>query len=179
MARLNLPLAGIATIILLSACSSESSRSTRSGDSSSDASRNSNASRPTPAGTPERGESLPPGVKLQGGATIPKTDYVFRRVTTPRGDALWLDSIVRRGGRTAARIRRAELALPPLAADERLMLASCDVNGRLDPFVVAIVVSEANVTRYTKVRQAWRASPSARRFDIIPIAGIVCEDPGS
>lgn len=104
---------------------------------------------------------------------------MFRRVTTPRGDALWLDSIVQRGGRTAARIRRAELALPPLAADERIMLASCDVNGRLDPFVVAIVVSEANVTRYTKIRQAWRASPPARRFDIIPIAGIVCEDPGS
>ena len=59
------------------------------------------------------------------------------------------------------------------------MLASCDANGRLDPFVVAIVVNEANVTRFTKVRQAWRANAKAHRFDIIPVAGIVCEDPGS
>jgi hypothetical protein len=59
------------------------------------------------------------------------------------------------------------------------MLASCDVNGRLDPLVIAIVVNEASVTRFTKIRQAWRANPGSRRFDIIPVAGIVCEDPGS
>ena len=74
---------------------------------------------------------------------------------------------------------RAELRLPPLAADERLMLASCDVGGRLDPFVVAIVVNEAGVSRLAKIRQAWRAEPRVGRFTIIPIAGIVCEDPGS
>ena len=77
------------------------------------------------------------------------------------------------------RIRRAQIAVPPLAADERMMLGSCDVNGRLDPFVVAIVVNEANATRFAKVRQAWRANPKTRAFDIVPVAGIVCEDPGS
>jgi hypothetical protein len=126
-----------------------------------------------------RGASLPRGVTLEGGATIPNTDCVFRRVSTPRGDSLWLDSMNTNSRGTATRIRRAELAVPPLAADERMMLASCDVNGRLDPFVVAIVVNETNATRFAKVRQAWRANPRTRAFDIVPVAGIVCEDPGS
>jgi hypothetical protein len=115
------------------------------------------------------------GVTLEGGATIPNTDYVFRRVATPHGDAIWLDSMSGNGVRT----RRAELALPPLAADERVLLASCDVNGRLDPFVVAVVVNETNVARFTKVRHAWRANSASRRFDMVPVAGIICEDPGS
>ena len=62
---------------------------------------------------------------------------------------------------------------------KRVMLASCDVNGRLDPFVIAVVVNETNVSRFTKVRQAWRANLAERKFELVPVAGIVCEDPGS
>ena len=170
----------VAVLTSLSACSRESSRSERTTDTAIVASpraRGGAASNSTDAA--ERGESLPPGVNLEGGATIPNTSYVFRRVSTPRGDAVWLDSMTKDGGRAPTRLRRAELALPPLAADERVMLASCDVNGRLDPFVVAIVVNEANVARLSKIRQAWRANPRGRGFDIMPVAGIVCEDPGS
>jgi hypothetical protein len=58
-------------------------------------------------------------------------------------------------------------------------MASCDVDGRLDSRVVAIVVNEANATKLTKVRQAWRADASNGRFDVIPVAGITCEDPGT
>ena len=163
---------GVAVVGALCGCSGETPRAVRSTDTAigpSGAAAHSSA----PGGTP--GDALPRGFKLDGGATIPNTDYVFRRVMTPRGDALWLDSMHRDGART----RRAELSLPPLAADERVMLASCDANGRLDPMLVAIVVNEANVTRFTKVRQAWRANPKAQRFDIVPLAGIECEDPGS
>jgi hypothetical protein len=158
-----------------SACSRESSRGTLSTDTAIASSQRATGTRPDTADSGVRGEALPPGVKLEAGATIPNTDYVFRRVATPRGDAIWLDSMSRNGMRT----RRAELALAPLAADERVMLASCDVNGRLDPFVVAIVVNETNVSRFTKVRQAWRGNSAARKFDMMPVAGIVCEDPGS
>jgi hypothetical protein len=163
--------AGVA-VAALCGCSGESARGVHSTDTTIAAS---GAPARSSASSAARGETLPRGFKLEGGATIPNTDYVFRRVMTPRGDALWLDSMQQDGART----RRAELSLPPLAADERVMLASCDANGRLDPLVVAIVVNEANVTRFTKVRQAWRANPKARRFDIVPLAGIECEDPGS
>ena len=87
---------------------------------------------------------------------------------------LWLETL---DGRE--RVVRAELRVPPLAADERLMIGSCDVNGRLDARVVAIVVAEPGVTRLTKIRQAWRADAQAGRFDLLPVAGIVCEEPGS
>lgn len=168
-----------AMLAAISGCSRESSRGAQSTDTAIAAARRGATSASASTGVVTRGAALPPGVKLVSGATIPNTDYVFRRVATPRGDAIWLDSMTQDASRTPTRMRRADLALPPLAADERVMLASCDVNGRLDPLVVAIVVSEANVTRFTKVRQAWRANPGSRRFDIIPVAGIVCEDPGS
>lgn len=162
----------LALLAALPACSRESSRDEHPSDS---ASRRATKKRSDVGDSGVRGESLPPGVKLEAGATIPNTDYVFRRVATSRGDAIWLDSV----GPDRTRIRRAELALPPLAADERVMLASCDMNGRLDPFVIAVVVNETNVSRFTKIRQAWRANAAERRFDMVPVAGIVCEDPGS
>lgn len=168
-----------AMLVAISGCSRESSRRAQSTDTAVAASPRGAASASASNDVVTRGATLPPGVKLVSGATIPNTDYVFRRVATPRGDAIWLDSMAQDGGRTPTRTRRADLALPPLAADERVMLASCDVNGRLDPLVIAIVVNEASVTRFTKIRQAWRANPGSRRFDIIPVAGIVCEDPGS
>jgi hypothetical protein len=166
-----------ALLAALTACSRESSRGEHATDSAASSGRATSAAnkRSGAADSGLRGESLPPGVKLEAGATIPNTDYVFRRVATSRGDAIWLDSM----GRDRTRTRRAELALPPLAADERVMLASCDVNGRLDPFVIAVVVNETNVSRFTKIRQAWRANSAERKFDMVPVAGIVCEDPGS
>jgi hypothetical protein len=176
MSEMRLFAATAVVITVLSACSREPSRRMQSTDTAIVTSPKRAASKGSGShDVALRGEPLPPGVKLESGATIPNTDYVIRRVATPRGGAIWLDSV----SQDRVPIRRAELTLPPLATDERVMLASCDVNGRLDPFVVAIVVSETNVRRLTKVRQAWRANSEARRFDLLPLAGIVCEDPGS
>jgi len=169
----------VVAFVMLAGCSGESSRSERASDTAISTSANARGGTASSRSAAVRGQSLPRGVKLEAGATIPNTDYVFRRVSTPRGDSLWLDSMSTNARGAATRIRRAQIAVPPLAADERMMLASCDVNSRLDPFVVAIVVNEANATRFAKIRQAWRANPKTRAFDIVPVAGIVCEDPGS
>jgi hypothetical protein len=87
---------------------------------------------------------------------------------------LWLETL---DGRE--RVVRAELRVPPLAADERLLIGSCDSNGHLDPRIVAIVVGDSTATRFTNVRQAWRADSGAGQFELLPVAGIVCEEPGS
>ena len=127
--------------------------------------------------------SLPAGVTSEGGAVIPSRGssgggpYAFTRVRTPRGEMVWLDSISAGGAPSPARIVRAELRLPPLARDERVMLASCDVDGALDGRVVAIVVNQPNVTKFTQVRQAWRANPATGAFEVIPVTGITCEEP--
>ena len=128
-----------------------------------------------------RHDPLPAGVAYEGGALvrIDAADYAFSRVRTPRGEMVWLDSVVPGRSQSPVKIVRAELAVPPLAHDERLVMASCDVNGRLDGRVVAIVVNEPNVTKLTKVRQAWRVDARRGRFDVIPVAGISCEDPGA
>ena len=129
--------------------------------------------------------TLPSGFSYQAGSTLSRGSggagrYAVSQVRTPRGDMLWLETIGPRDGRAPdERVVRAELRVPPLVADERLMIGSCDVNGRLDARVVAIVVADPGVTRLTKIRQAWRADAQAGRFDLLPVAGIVCEEPGS
>ena len=130
-----------------------------------------------------RYEGMPRGFTYRGGSVITPTpapatgDYAFSQVGTPKGEMVWLDSLgasIRDGDR--ARIVRASLVIPPLAKDERLFMASCDADGKLDPMVVAIVVNEAGASRFTQIRQAWRANIASSRFEVIPVAGIVCED---
>jgi len=190
MNRINLFATACAVALAAGACgdysSSDESHNIRSRDSGM-------AGRPA---TPEavvgrtssvgmRYGSLPSGFSYEAGSTFSHGSgaagrYAVSQVRTPRGDMLWLETIEPRDGRaTAERVVRAELRVPPLAADERLMIGSCDVNGRLDARVVAIVVAEPGVTRLTKIRQAWRADAQAGRFDLVPVAGIVCEEPGS
>lgn len=131
-------------------------------------------------------DSLPKGFTYRGGSIIPagpatrNAEYDLSHVVTPSGDMVWLDTLGAPVGKgLRAKIVRAELMIPQLANDERLFMASCDVGGKLDPLVVALVVNEPNVTRFTKIRQAWRVNIPAARFDIVPVAGVTCEDPGS
>ena len=132
-----------------------------------------------------RYDSLPAEIKYEGGSVLSRGangvagDYDFAHVRTPRGDMIWLDTVDARGGKAPVRVVRAELTIPPLANDERLFMASCDAGGKFDSRVVAIVVDEPNATRFAKIRQAWRANIAAGRFDVIPVTGVVCEDPGS
>jgi hypothetical protein len=133
-----------------------------------------------------RYDSLPPRFKLESGALLPKSPgasaaaFDLDRVRTPRGEMIWLDSLVAVPGRARpGRIVRAELKVPPLAADERVIVSSCDVDGRLDPHVVAVVVVEANQSKFTSIRQAWRANAATGQFDVIPVTGIVCDETGS
>ena len=102
--------------------------------------------------------------------------FVFSEVRTGRRTVLRLDSVVAGSPRDRSRIIRAELSVPPLAADERLLIGSCDTAGHLDPALVAIIVGGSATTRYTQVRQAWRAQPAEGRFEIVPVRGITCEE---
>jgi hypothetical protein len=131
-------------------------------------------------------DSLPLDIKYLGGAVLPRqprgpnADYDLAHVSTPMGEMIWLDTIGAPVGRGLhARIVRAELAVPPLASDERLFMASCDVNNRLDPEIVALAVTQPGAARVSGIRQAWRVNIRAARFDVIPIAGVTCEEPGS
>lgn len=123
--------------------------------------------------------SLPAGITSVGGATLSNSgdvrgNYAFTQVVTPRGEMIWLDTVA-----AAQRVVLAELPLPPMARDERLMIGSCDVRGQLDPRAIAIVIGDSGATKFTKIRQAWRVDLHAARFDLIPVAGVVCEDPNS
>jgi hypothetical protein len=132
-----------------------------------------------------RYEGLPRGFAYHAGSVITPPppsggDYAFSQVGTPKGEMIWLDSLgaaIRNGDR--ARTVRASLLIPPLAKDERLFMASCDLHGKLEPMIVAIVVNELNASRYTKIRQAWHADVATSRFEVIPLDGVVCEEPGS
>jgi hypothetical protein len=131
-------------------------------------------------------DSLPSSFAYKGGSLIPRApngppgDYDFTHVMTPRGEMIWLDTIAAAPAHgPAPHMVRAELTIPPLAHDERVVMASCDVNGKLDPLVVAIVVNQPDTARFTQVRQAWRVNIHGARFDVIPVTGVVCEEPGA
>jgi hypothetical protein len=172
------------------ACSRETRRAVDT--AKADLGPNVDAPAATPAGATKASyvglqyDSLPGDVTYKDGSVIPpnarthNAEYDLAHVVTPRGEMVWLDTLGAPVGKgLRAKIVRAELTVPPLANDERLFLASCDANGRLDPTVVALVVNEPNATRFTKIRQAWRVNIRAARFDLIPVTGITCEDPGS
>ena len=171
----------IGAAIIATACASENSRTTPADDSTVAIARG----RQEIPGRQARSyvgleyTSPPAGVTFLSGAVLSspgdtRGNYAFAQVTDPQGEMIWLDTI-------AANIRvvRAQLLLPDLARDERLFISTCDVGGRLSPRVIAIAVDEPNVTRFAKVRQAWLANLQAGRFEIIPVAGVVCENPES
>jgi hypothetical protein len=128
-----------------------------------------------------RYDTLPARGRFVGGSVLMQptgapSSFVFSQVQTSRGDVLRLDSVVSGAPPDRSRIIRAELAVPPLAPDERLLIGSCDIGGRLDPALVAIVVADAGAARYTRIRQAWRVRPAEGRFEVVPVRGITCEE---
>jgi hypothetical protein len=118
--------------------------------------------------------SAPPAsITVKGGSLLPSTSYALSHVGTPSGDMIWFDSLV-----TGGRIVRAAMPLPAVAKDERLFVSSCDLNGRLDPALFAIAVNQPAGTKFTKIREAWRIDTKTATFELLPIAGVTCEDPG-
>jgi hypothetical protein len=118
--------------------------------------------------------SAPPtGITVKGGSLIPNTSYALSHVGTPGGDMIWFDSLASDG-----RIVRAVLPLASLAKDERLFISSCDVNGKLDPAMFAIVLNQGPRSKTTRVIEAWRIDTKTAMFEMLPVAGITCEDPG-
>jgi hypothetical protein len=125
---------------------------------------------------------MPRGVSYVSGAVLPPRrgggEYEIAHLKTPRGEMIWFDSLAHTSRPTPTRTVRAELRVPPLSRDERLFLASCNVNGKLDVRIVAIVVNEPNVTTFAKVRQAWRVNVERGEFELVPVTGITCEETG-
>ncbi len=177
----------VASVAVAVGCSRDAPRAT-SGKHATDSSAPAHVSSAQPPLGPRgsfvgnRYESLPKGVTLVAGAVLPASratgEYELARVKTPRGEMIWFDSLSHTARATPARTVRAELRVPPLGRDERLFMASCDVGGKLDSRVVAIVVNEPGVTTFAKIRQAWRVNASRGQFELIPVAGITCEEPG-
>jgi hypothetical protein len=174
----------------LSMCGQDA-KPARRGDTASESGGGSNVTSGTPAASsiPRSGKyigtvhaPLPAGVTLVAGTVIADkfghpSVFSFSHVRTPSGEMIWLDSAEARAGGATRQVVLAELPIPPLANDERLFMGSCDVRGRLDGSIVAIIVNEPKVSRFTKVREAWRADSRVRRFDLVPLEGVSCEDP--
>jgi hypothetical protein len=118
--------------------------------------------------------SAPPtGVTVKGGSLLPNTSYALSHVATPSGDMIWFDSVA-----AGERIVRAALPFAALLKDERLFISSCDLNGKLDPAMFAIVLNQGPRSKTTRVIEAWRINVKTATFEMLPIAGVTCEDPG-
>lgn len=168
-----------AAAIVAAACTSERTRTTPAADANAELETGRRSASDRAAATSYVGlayTSPPAGVTFLSGAALSspgdtRGNYAFARVATPNGEMIWLDTIA-----AQTKIVRAELSLPPLANDERLFVSTCDLAGRLNQRVIAVAVEKPNTTRFGNVRQAWLANLKDGRFDIIPVAGVVCED---
>lgn len=176
---------GVACTMLLAACGGDSVRgSNGASDEAAGGRGGRRATTGSGAGATKptvRYDTLPSRGQLVGGSVLmlpngAPSSFVFSQVQTKRGTVLRLDSVVAGAPRDRSRIIRAELSVPPLAPDERLLIGSCDAGGRLDPALVAIVVADSGAARYTRIRQAWRVRPTDGRFEVVPVRGITCEE---
>lgn len=179
-----------AIVVATAACSGEGGRNGAgaSGDSGANAAGNVVSDAAFTSASSYVGiryDSLPAAFTFESGAMLPKSAgamsgaFDIGRIRTPRGDMVWLDSIVRVPGQARpSRIVRAELKVPPLASDERLVMSTCEIKESMDPRVVAIIVVKQDSTRAVTVRQAWRANVKSGEFDVIPVTGILCAEPG-
>jgi hypothetical protein len=149
---------------------------------SSDSSRAADSAKAVPKSYVGYGyDPLPPGVSVQGASEIvgpdgKPTHFVLSHVLTPLGNTMWLDSVLPNDGMQRRRIVRAELVIviPSLT---RLVISTCDVSGKLDPAVVALVRDSAGTDgKYGKVFNAWRANPAQAKFDTVPSNTVVCEE---
>jgi hypothetical protein len=132
-----------------------------------------------------RYDPLPPGISYEGGAVLMGANgkpsaFALTHVLTPRGNYMWLDSILPGDGQSQLRKRivRGEMRLRPAATNEVLLIGSCEVHGNLDASVVGFAEREFNKKRLAKIHEAWRANPATGRFEVLPPKDVVCEDPG-
>jgi hypothetical protein len=126
-------------------------------------------------------DPMPAGVMDESGAVIigkdgKPTPYVLTHVETPQGLAMWLVEVLPGDGVIRRRVVRAEMPDPKIAPGEHFVSGTCDVNGKLDGAVFAVVRNEPG-RQYTVIHRAWRAYPETARFDSISTKGIVCEEP--
>jgi hypothetical protein len=72
----------------------------------------------------------------------------------------------------------ADLALPPLKADETYVYFDCRKDGdEPDPSLI-VIAKKTDGPEYTNIIQAWRASIKRDSFEQVPISGILCENEG-
>lgn len=130
---------------------------------------------------------LPAGVRVTGESTIGDARdarFTLTQVDESTAHFLWLSERgVGADGTTRYRVRDA-LPLPPLGADERLVLSVCGTAARggrpvaardlaLDPEIIAVAVADTGALLRT-VRRAWRASRGSGRIAEVPVTGWVC-----
>jgi len=129
-------------------------------------------------------DPLPPGVTLVGGSAIVGADgkpthFSLDHVLTPLGNTMWLDSLLPSDGTQRRRIVRAELVIP-VPSLTRLIVSTCDVDGKLDPSVVALVRDSAGTDgKYSRVFNAWRGNPVRAQFDTVKPNSVICEEPNA
>jgi hypothetical protein len=132
-----------------------------------------------------RYDPLPAGTSYEGGSIMlgpggkPSAFGLSHVLSAAAGDMIWLDSILPDEGKTHSRIVRAVLRIPSVARGQRLMFGTCDLNGKFDGSVVAIVADERKGDRFPHAIKAWRGNPKTSSFDVIPVANIGCDDPDS
>jgi hypothetical protein len=132
-----------------------------------------------------RYDPLPAGANYEGGSVMLGADgkpssFGLSHVLAPGvGNMVWLDSILPDEGKMHSRIVRAVLTIPPVAQGQRFMFGTCDVDGKFDGSVVAIVADERKGDRFPHALKAWRGTPKTSSFDVIPVANIGCDDPDS
>src|SRR3954470_9578771 len=168
----NLYIAAVAASALGAVACSRESSSRRQGDSATAATTPASAKPMVKSYVGYGYDPVPDGVSLVSASEIMTPDgkpthFVLTHVLTPRGNTMWLDSLLPSDGQVRRRIVRAEQPVD-VENGNRLIISTCDVHKKLDPSVVAIVRDSTDIQgKYPAVVRAWRANPAEAKFDTI------------
>ena len=105
-----------------------------------------------------------------------ENEYIIDHVSKGPTQLVWLCKLTGRDQQGSPNLKILDiLILPVIAADEQLLMGTCNYQAQEDPEVIAIVKfieSEA----INEIRRAWRANRSKQRFEEVPASLVSCVD---
>ncbi len=126
------------------------------------------------------GADLPAGHKEIAGALVSdpykdKKQYGLSHVSRGSVNMVWFEILTHHdsAGRPFWEVKDV-LFLPVIQKRDYFLLINCQVKGKIDPEVIAIVDSRS-VRGFHPVKRAWRANRRTEMFEVLALTGIKCE----
>ncbi len=103
-------------------------------------------------------------------------EYIIDHVSREDRQILWFCKLTGRDAEGRPNLKILDLLLlPPIQAEESLMMGTCKASDKFDPEIIAVVKFGVDEFK-SEVRHAWRANRQTQKFLEIPRENVSCMD---